>query len=126
MGGELRSPSYEHVCTGTTGHAEVVQMIYNPDIISYQQLLARFWKTHDPTQVNRQGPDIGRQYRSVIFYHNSEQKELAEKSKAQLQASGQYKIPIATGIEPAAEFYPAEEYHQDYLHKIGRHTCRIT
>jgi peptide-methionine (S)-S-oxide reductase len=117
MGGNLENPTYENVCTNTTGHAEVVEIKYDSEKISYDDLLNLFWKIHDPTQVNRQGVDIGSQYRSVIFYHNKEQKELAEKSKKELDESGKYKKPIATEITDAKTFYMAEEYHQKYLQK---------
>ena len=106
-GGDVESPSYERVCTGDTGHAEAIHLKYDPDIISYEQLLNIFWKLHDPTQIDRQGPDIGRQYRSMIFYHNQDQKELSEQSKEKEQKT--YKKPIATEIEKAGPFYRAEE-----------------
>ena len=117
MGGSLENPTYEDVCTGTTGHAEVVQVTYDPDKVSYTELLDVFWRIHDPTQVNAQGPDVGTQYRSVIFYHTEEQKKEAEKSKAELDASGKLKKPVATAIEPASTFWRAEEYHQRYAEK---------
>ena len=113
-GGQVENPSYEAVCTGTTGHAEVTQITYDPNVISFDELLEVFWKTHDPTTLNRQGNDVGTQYRSVIFYHNEEQKELAEKYKAELNKSGAWDNPIVTEISPFTNFYPAEEYHQDY------------
>ena len=115
MGGTLKNPTYEDVCTDKTGHVEVVQMTYDPSIISYEELLEIFWSIHDPTQLNRQGPDIGTQYRSVMFYHTVEQKKIAEKSKQ--KQSNMYKNKIFTEIKPAEEFYPAEEYHQKYLKK---------
>lgn len=113
-GGHVDNPTYEEVCTGTTGHAEVTQITYDPNIISFDELLEVFWKTHDPTTLNRQGNDVGTQYRSVIFYHNEEQKELAEKYKAELDKSGAWDDPIVTEISPFTNFYVAEEYHQDY------------
>src|SRR4028118_1529611 len=111
-GGTLKNPTYEQVCTGRTGHAEVVQVEFDPEQVSYEQLLQVFWENHNPTQLNRQGPDIGTQYRSAIFYHSPEQKEVAEQSKQQLEVSGQFNRPIVTQIEAASEFYMAEEYHQ--------------
>ncbi len=118
-GGHVSNPSYEQVCSDTTGHAEAVEIIYNPQSISYDQLLNFFWQIHDPTQKNRQGVDVGSQYRSVIFYHDEEQKKLAEKSKENLENLGKFKYPIVTNIEPAKDFYEAEEYHQCYLKKKG-------
>jgi peptide-methionine (S)-S-oxide reductase len=122
-GGHSENPTYEEVCSHTTGHAEVVQVTYDTEQISYEQLLDVFWAKHDPTQMNRQGWDIGDQYRSVIFFHDEEQREAAERSKAELDASGRYKRPIVTQIEPAPAFYPAEDYHQRYLEKQGRASC---
>ena len=122
-GGHTENPSYEDVCSHTTGHAEVVQVTYDPERVSYDELLDVFWGKHDPTQLNRQGWDIGDQYRSVIFFHDEEQREAAERSKAELDASGRYRKPIVTKIEPAPAFYPAEEYHQRYLEKQGRASC---
>jgi peptide-methionine (S)-S-oxide reductase len=113
-GGKVENPTYEEVCTGTTGHAEVTQITYNPAIVSYDELLEVFWKTHDPTTLNRQGNDVGTQYRSVIFYHNEEQKKLAEKYKTELDKSGAWDNPIVTEISPFTNFYSAEKYHQDY------------
>jgi peptide-methionine (S)-S-oxide reductase len=124
-GGHTANPTYEDVCTDRTGHAEVVQVEFDPAEVSYQTLLDVFWENHDPTQVNRQGPDYGTQYRSVIFYHTEEQKRLAEASKQQRAASGRYRRPIATEIVPAAPFWRAEEYHQQYLQKRGLASCRI-
>ena len=118
MGGNLKNPTYGDVCTDKTGHAEVVQILYDPTKISYDQLLNIFWSMHDPTQLNRQGVDIGTQYRSVIFYHNENQKQIAKKSKNKQQKTGKYKKPISSEITPAKEFYPAEEYHQKYLEKM--------
>lgn len=122
-GGEMPDPTYEGVCTDTTGHAESVEITFDPDKLSYEKLLDVFWNSHDPTQVNRQGPDVGTQYRSVIFYHNEKQKKAAEKSKQQLQEKTKGKI--ATEIIPAQPFYLAEEYHQQYLQKRGLATCHI-
>ena len=119
MGGEVEEPSYEEVCRGDTGHTEVVHVEYDPDVVSYDDLLEVFWRIHDPTQVGRQGPDVGEQYRSVIFYHDPEQKEEAERSKEALEASGRLSRSVATAIEPADEFYRAEEYHQKFLEKRG-------
>ena len=116
-GGKTKNPTYEQVCTDKTGHAEAIQIAYNPKEITYEQILEKFWDIHDPTQLNRQGPDIGTQYRSVIFYHNKEQKQKAEQSKIRQQHK--YNKKITTKIEPAVEFYPAEEYHQKYLEKQG-------
>lgn len=124
-GGHTVDPTYKEVCTDTTGHAEVVQVTYDPSVISYDALLDRFWTIHDPTQLNRQGPDFGKQYRSVIFYHGEEQKQAAEDSKARLEASGKFSRPIVTQIVPATDFYRAEEYHQRYLEKTGRASCSI-
>lgn len=113
-GGFVENPTYEQVCDKTTGHVELAQIIYDPSKISYDELLEVFWKTHDPTTMNQQGNDMGPQYRSVIFYHNQEQKEKAEKYKAALQKSGAWDNPIVTAIEPFKNFYPAENYHQNY------------
>jgi peptide-methionine (S)-S-oxide reductase len=113
-GGILKNPTYEQVCSGTTGHAEVIQVTYDPAVISYPQLLKVFWNTHDPTTPNRQGHDVGTQYRSAIFYHNDEQRKQAERYKKQLDASGAFSGPIVTEIVPFTAFYPAEKYHQDY------------
>jgi peptide-methionine (S)-S-oxide reductase len=118
-GGKIKNPSYREVCNGTTGHAEVCQIIYNPAIVSYDELLAAFWQTHDPTQLNRQGNDVGTQYRSVIFYHNQHQKELAEKYKKQLNESKAWDKPIVTEISPFVSFYKAEDYHQNYYNQNG-------
>jgi peptide-methionine (S)-S-oxide reductase len=111
-GGTKRNPSYEEVCTGTTGHAEVAQITFDPMKISYERLLEMFWKSHDPTTLNRQGADVGEQYRSAIFYHDEKQREAAERSK--LEAQKMFENPIVTEIQPLKEFYPAENYHQDY------------
>lgn len=123
IGGKTKNPTYEQVCTDKTGHAEAVQILYDPKRITYEQLLETFWMIHDPTQKNRQGPDIGTQYRSAIFYHSQEQKQMAEKSKKQKE--NVLGIKIQTEITPATEFYPAEEYHQKYLRKQGRGSCII-
>lgn len=120
-GGKLKNPSYEQVCTDRTGHAEVVQVEYDPTIINYDQLLETFWKCHDPTTPNRQGPDVGTQYRSAIFYYTEEQEKQALASKQKI--SKKYKNPIVTEIERAGTFYPAEEYHQKYLMKRGAKIC---
>jgi len=113
-GGDVPNPTYKAVCTGRTGHAEVCRIQYDPSKISYDELLEVFWKTHDPTTFNRQGNDVGTQYRSVIFFHNPQQKKLAEEYKAKLNESKAFANPIVTEISPAAEFYKAEQYHQDY------------
>ena len=118
-GGEMINPDYKSVCSGTTGHAECLQIKFNPNIISYTDLLEVFWKTHDPTTLNRQGGDVGTQYRSVIFYHNDIQKQEAETYKFQLDQSGIYNNPIVTEISVAEIFYPAENYHQDYFENNG-------
>ena len=127
MGGTVRNPSYEQVCTGETGHAEVVQVTYDPETVSYETLLEVFWSIHDPTRLNRQGPDIGTNYRSVIFYHDPEQGRLARKSKEEMQLSGRFGFGrIVTAIQPATEFWRAEEYHQQYVRKHGdRGACGI-
>lgn len=113
-GGKIDNPSYEEVCSGSTGHAEVIHLAYNPDIISYDELLEIFWKTHDPTTLNRQGADVGTQYRSVIFYHSDDQKHKAENYKSELNKAGIWKDSIVTEISPFTNFYPAEKYHQNY------------
>ncbi|NWJ57293.1 peptide-methionine (S)-S-oxide reductase MsrA [Marine Group I thaumarchaeote] len=119
IGGQLLNPTYEEVCTDKTGHAEAVEVEYNPDEISYETLLDVFWNNHNPTTLNRQGHDVGIQYRSVIFYHNDEQKEIAEKSKQKLDKSGRYDRPVVTEIVSTPIFYKAEEYHQKYFEKHG-------
>jgi len=124
-GGTAADPSYEDVCTGRTGHAEVVQVEYDPEIVSYDDLLDVFWKNHDPTQHNRQGPDVGTQYRSLILFHSPEQEEAARRSKDALQASGRVARQIATEIAPFETFHRAEEYHQQYLEKRGLAVCNI-
>jgi peptide-methionine (S)-S-oxide reductase len=123
MGGTLKNPTYEDVCTDKTGHAEVIEITYDPRKISYEDLLNVFWDIHDPTTKNRQGPDVGTQYRSVIFYHTLEQKTTAETSKKNLEQSKKYKKKIVTEITTATIFYPAEEYHQRYLAKHGLAAC---
>lgn len=125
-GGTLENPRYEDVCTDRTGHAEVVQVAFDPAIVSYDKLLDAFWELHDPTTLNRQGPDVGTQYRSVIFYHSPAQQAAAALSLAKLQASGRFKRPIVTQVEAAPAFYPAEEYHQRYFEKQGIDpTCHV-
>jgi peptide-methionine (S)-S-oxide reductase len=123
-GGTLPNPSYKDVCTDRTGHAEAVEVVFEPDQISYEDLLAIFWQIHDPTQVNRQGPDVGSQYRSAIFSHGPEQESAARASLKEAQS--RLRKPIATEITPATEFYPAEDYHQRYLEKRGLASCTIT
>lgn len=123
MGGNTKNPTYEQVCTDKTGHAEVIQITYDPEQINYEKLLDKFWEIHDPTQLNRQGPDIGTQYKSVIFYHNEMQKRFSERSKNRQQKN--YNKKIVTEITPALEFYPAEEYHQKYYEKHGLTNCKI-
>lgn len=118
-GGELENPSYNEVCSGTTGHAEVLRITYDPRVISYEELLEVFWKTHDPTTLNRQGADVGTQYRSVIFFHNDDQKKLAEEYKAKLDSSGAFGNPIVTEISPLKNFYPAEDFHAAYYQRNG-------
>lgn len=118
-GGHVENPTYKQVCTGETGHAECLQIVYDPTKITYDELLEVFWQVHDPTTLNRQGNDVGTQYRSAIFYHNQEQKEKAEKYKAELDKSGAWENPIVTEIVPAAPFYKAEDYHQNYYNDNG-------
>ena len=125
LGGTMANPSYKDVCTGRTGHAEVVQVTYDPSEVTYGQLLDVFWENHDPTTLNRQGPDVGTQYRSAIFYHTPEQRHTAEKSKEELEKSGRFRKPIMTEITPASTFYLAEDYHQRYLEKRGLATCHV-
>lgn len=124
-GGKTKNPTYEQVCSDRSGHAEAVEIEFDPAIISYQKLLDIFWNCHDPTQLNRQGPDEGTQYRSAIFYHSEEQRKLAEESKRKLEKSGKYTLPIVTEIVLADKFYRAEDYHQQYLAKRGMRTCKI-
>lgn len=122
-GGDMVNPSYRDVCTGRTGHVEVVEVEYDPSQVSYDELLEGFWNVHDPTQMNRQGPDVGQQYRSAIFFHDDEQKAQAEASRE--RARSRYRKPIATVIEPASTFYVAEDYHQRYFEKQGLATCTV-
>ncbi len=124
-GGTFANPTYRDVCTDRTGHAEAVQVEYDPARVSYNDLLNVFWENHNPTTLNRQGPDVGTQYRSVIFYNSPEQQKEAIASKEQLQASGKYRRPIVTEIVPASTFYRAEDYHQQYLEKRGLSSCHI-
>ena len=125
LGGTTANPTYQDVCSDETGHAEVVQVTYDDSKIGYEQLLNAFWELHDPTTLNRQGPDVGTQYRSAIFFNSPEQERLARESKEKLQASGRFRRPIVTEITPASAFYRAEEYHQKYLAKRGLSHCHI-
>ncbi len=118
-GGHLEAPDYQQVCTDSTGHAEAVEVVFDPAVISYQQLLELFWRCHDPTQLNRQGPDFGSQYRSAIFYHSDAQRLLAEESRERLDRSGRYRRPVVTEILSAVRFWEAEAYHQQYHQKQG-------
>ena len=124
-GGHVPNATYKQVCSGDTGHAEVVQVEFDPAKVSYEQLLNVFWENHDPTTLNRQGPDVGEQYRSAIFFHTPEQRAAAVASKEKLQASGKFRRPIVTEITPASDFSKAEDYHQQYLEKRGLAHCRI-
>lgn len=124
-GGSTENPTYEDVCAKNTNHAEVVQVIYDPVQVSYEKLLEVFWNNHNPTTYNRQGPDVGSQYRSIVFFHTSEQKIAAELSKETLEKTGKFARPIVTQIVPAEPFYRAEEYHQKYLSKLGKDSCHI-
>lgn len=124
-GGSLPNPTYQDVCTDRTGHAEVVEVDYDPAEVSYETLLDVFWNGHDPTQLNRQGPDVGSQYRSVVFFHSPEQEAAARASKTRLDESGRFRRPVATVIEPAPTFWRAEEYHQRYLEKRGLGSCHV-
>jgi peptide-methionine (S)-S-oxide reductase len=124
-GGHTVNPTYKDVCTDATGHAEVIEVDFDPSKVSYDALLQVFWASHDPTQVNRQGPDFGTQYRTVIFYHTPEQQEAAMRSKEALEKSGRFSRPVATQIVPAQAFYRAEDYHQQYLAKRGLRHCHI-
>lgn len=126
IGGHVNDPTYEQVCGQHTGHAEAVKVIFDPLAVSYETLLAHFFRMHDPTQLNRQGPDIGDNYRSAIFYKSEAQKQAAAKIVDGLNESGKYKNPIATTLEPAAKFWPAEEYHQNYVQKTGIGACHIS
>lgn len=124
-GGITENPSYEDVCTGETGHAEVVRLEFDPAIVSFEALLQVLWDSHDPTTMNRQGPDRGTQYRSVIFFHDEAQRQAAEASKAALDASGRFSDPAVTAIEPAGDYYAAEDYHQKYFEKQGIAACPV-
>ena len=124
-GGDFANPTYKDVCSDRTGHAEAVEVEFDPSKVSYEQLLNVFWENHDPTQLNRQGPDYGTQYRSAIFFHSPEQEQAAWASKERLQSSGQFDRPIVTQIIPAVTFYEAEDYHQQYLEKRGLASCHI-
>ena len=124
-GGTTENPTYHEICSDTTGHAEVVEVDFDPAKVSYEYLLDLFWRNHNPTTRNRQGPDFGSQYRSVVFYHSPEQKTAAETKRAELDKSGRFPRPIVTQIEPAPTFYRAEEYHQQYLAKHGRTHCAV-
>jgi len=124
-GGHTKNPNYKQVCSDGTGHAEAVEVEYDPAQISYDALLAAFWEIHDPTTMNRQGPDVGSQYRSAIYYHSPEQEAAAKASRDKLAASGKFKRPIVTEIKPAQEFWRAEDYHQQYLEKRGAASCHL-
>jgi peptide-methionine (S)-S-oxide reductase len=124
-GGQTKDPTYKQVCADSTGHAEAVEVEFDPSKVSYQELLAVFFQSHDPTQLNRQGPDYGSQYRSAIFYHDAEQEAAAREAKASLDKAGVFKRPIVTEICPAPEFYRAEDYHQQYFEKQGIRSCHI-
>ena len=125
IGGHVEDPDYKLVCSDTTGHAEAVEVTYDPERVSYDDLLETFWSNHNPTTRNRQGFDIGSQYRSAIFFHSPEQEEAARKAVSRLDAEGRWRNPIVTQIEPAPEFYEAEDYHQQYLEKRGRSSCTV-
>jgi peptide-methionine (S)-S-oxide reductase len=125
LGGTLPNPTYEDVCTGRTGHAEVVQVRFDPSVVSFDDLLDVFFESHDPTTLNRQGPDVGTQYRSAVFYHSEEQRLAAEAFKARLDASRVFRRPVVTEVTPASTFYRAEEYHQQYLEKRGLASCHV-
>ena len=124
-GGQTDNPTYKEVCSDTTGHAEAVEVTFDPEKVAYADLLEVFWANHDPTQVNRQGPDYGSQYRSAIFFHSPEQEAAARESKEALDASGKLRRPVATEITAASTFWPAEDYHQRYLEKRGQATCKV-
>ena len=124
-GGTMDNPTYRDVCTDRTGHAEVVEVDFDPSVVSYDRLLDVFWNAHDPTQVNRQGPDVGTQYRSVIFTHSPDQESAARASRDRLDQSGRFRRPLATQIEPAPKFWRAEDYHQQYLAKRGLGSCHV-
>ncbi len=125
MGGHVDNPTYKQVCSDKTGHAEVCEVVFDPERIDYQELVRAFFDLHDPTQVNRQGPDVGTQYRSVIFVHDEQQRRIAEQVMSEVDASGRFRAPVATSIEPAATFWPAEDYHQQYLAKNGG-SCAVS
>jgi peptide-methionine (S)-S-oxide reductase len=125
IGGSVPNPSYEQVCSHRTGHAEAVEVDYDPARVSYDDLLKVFWEEHDPTQLNRQGPDVGDQYRSAVFVHDAQQEAAAQASKARLAQSGRFRRPIVTQITAAPTFYPAEDYHQQYLEKRGLAACHL-
>jgi peptide-methionine (S)-S-oxide reductase len=125
LGGAMEDPFYKDVCSGRTGHAEVVQMEFDPSVVSYRELLEVFWSNHDPTTPDRQGPDIGSQYRSAIFFHNGEQETIATASKEEVDRSGRFAEPVVTEITPASTFFRAEEYHQRYLEKRGLGSCHV-
>ncbi len=125
LGGALDNPTYKDVCGGRTGHAEVVEVTYDPERLTYDDMLTVFWDNHNPTTLNRQGPDIGTQYRSAIFYHDDEQQQAAVASKEERDKSGKYRAPIVTEITPASAFFEAEDYHQQYLEKRGLSSCHI-
>ena len=120
MGGHTIDPTYKQICTGTTGHAEIIQIKFDPAVITFKELLEVFWKTHDPTTLNKQGNDVGTQYRSAVFYNNDTQKELAEKYKSKLNESGAFRAPIVTEVTAATQYYPAEKYHQNYWNTQGQ------
>lgn len=125
IGGHLDNPTYQNVCTGKTGHAEAVEVSYDATLVSYEQLLKLFWQSHNPTTYHRQGPDVGSQYRSAIFFHNEEQEKEAQASKEALDSSGRFTKPVVTEVVPVTTFYEAEDYHQQYLEKRGQATCKI-
>jgi peptide-methionine (S)-S-oxide reductase len=125
LGGNYPNPSYKDVCSGKTGHAEVVQITYDPSRVTYEELLDIFWRSHDPTTLNRQGPDVGLQYRSAVFFHTPEQEAAARRSKEEQDRAGRFRNPIVTEITPASAFYRAEDYHQQYLAKRGMGACHI-
>jgi len=125
LGGTMKNPTYRDVCAGRTGHAEVVQVTYDPSRVTYDDLLTVFWENHDPTTLNRQGPDVGPQYRSAIFYHDEAQNETAIASKDEREKAGHFRRPIVTEISPATDYYEAEDYHQQYLEKRGLSSCHI-